>query len=74
MNVKAITVVNTHERRLDYLMSCCKNALDMLSSGVWNYKGVKSKIYKLSELDLAHEDHAARRGNAIRSIVDCTKW
>ena len=68
---KAFTAINTHERRNDFQVACCRNALDMLSKGVWNFKGVSDHIYKLSEYDRANEELAAKKENIIKSLIRC---
>jgi threonine dehydrogenase-like Zn-dependent dehydrogenase len=69
---KGITMVNIHERRMAFQLECCKNALDMLSKGVWNYTGVSKHIYELHEFDRANEDLEAKKDNIIKALIKCS--
>lgn len=71
---KGIIVNNTHERRVAFQVECVKNALDMLSRGIWNYKGVGNHIYGLDEFDRANEELIIKPNNLIKSLIRCTDW
>lgn len=71
---KAITVINTHERRVAYQVACCRNALDLLSSGKWNYKGVSNFIYGLDEFDRANREMESKPKGFIKALVRCNDW
>jgi threonine dehydrogenase-like Zn-dependent dehydrogenase len=71
---KGIVVNNTHERRVAFQVECCKNALDMLSGGIWNFKGVSNHIYGLDAFDRANEDLVTKPGNLIKALVRCSDW
>ncbi|NLB91764.1 MAG: zinc-binding dehydrogenase [Clostridiales bacterium] len=73
-NVKALTVLSTHERKDDFQMFCAQRAMDLLSSGQWDYKNLNTKIYTLREFDLAQEEIMTKPNNMIKALVDCTKW
>ncbi len=70
--VKAIDMLNTHPRELDLHQKGCQNALDMLSSGKWNYQGFPVKIYPMNKFDDAHEDITKKYGIYMKSLIDCT--
>ncbi len=69
---KGIGVVNTHERRRSFLVECCRRALQMLSSGTWDYKGVARHVYGLDELDRAHAEMADKPEGFIKGVVRCS--
>ena len=71
---KAITVINTHERRDDFQFECCKNAFEMLSSGVWNYKGVSNHIYEMKDFDKANYDLENKPNNFIKALIKCSEF
>jgi threonine dehydrogenase-like Zn-dependent dehydrogenase len=71
---KAITVINTHERRTSFQTECCRNALDMLSSGLWNYRGVANHIYGLDEYDRANGDQENKPKGYIKALIRCNDW
>lgn len=71
---KAITVVNTHERRTLFQAACCKNSLDLLSSGKWNYRGVSNHIYGLNEFDRANHDLENKPKGYIKALIRCNDW
>jgi threonine dehydrogenase-like Zn-dependent dehydrogenase len=69
---KGLTVVNTHERRDDFQMHCCENAMYLLSSGLWNYKGVTNNIYSMEEFDKANYDMDNKPKGYIKALVRCS--
>lgn len=71
---KAITVINTHERRQEFQVNCCRNALSMLASGQWNFVGVSNHIYGLNEFDRANEDMVTKPNNLIKALIDCSAF
>ena len=71
LNMKAITMFNCHERRIDYETTLCKRALDLLSSGKWNFTGVTVHIYTMEEFDRANGEMELHTGNFIKGAVRC---
>lgn len=71
---KGITVINTHERREAYQAACCQNALDLLASGKWDYKGVTQHIYAMNEFDQANHDLENKPKGYIKALIRCTDW
>ena len=71
-NVKAITTINCHERRCDFQTECGRNALDMLSTGVWKYKGVATHIYSMEEFDKGNEEMDSKPKGYIKALVRCS--
>ena len=71
---KAITVINTHERRTAFQVACCRNALDLLSTGKWNYQGVSNHVYGLDEFDRANLDLENKPKGYIKALVRCNDW
>jgi threonine dehydrogenase-like Zn-dependent dehydrogenase len=53
-NYKAITTINCHERRIDYEADLCRRCMELLESGIWNFKGV-TKIYNVKDFDQVSE-------------------
>ncbi len=68
---KAITVINTHERRMLFQVECCRNALDLLSSGKWNYKGVSNHIYGMDGFDQANRDLENKPKGYMKALICC---
>lgn len=71
---KGITVINTHERREAFQAACCQNAMELLSSGRWCFKGVTNHIYGLNEFDRANEDLANKPDGYIKGLIRCSEW
>ena len=71
---KAITVINTHERRDDFQFECCKNAFEMLSAGVWDYKGISNHIYEMKNFDKANYDLENKPNNFIKALIKCSEF
>lgn len=71
---KSITIINTHERRVAFHVDCCRNALDLLSSSKWNFKGVSNFIYGLDEFDRANREMESKPKGFIKALVRCNDW
>ena len=71
MNMKAITMYNCHERRIEYEVTLAKRALELISKEMWKFTGVTNHLYPLEEFDRANEDMAAHRDNFIKGAVFC---
>lgn len=72
-NVKAMTALSAHERRVDFQTECCRNALDLLSTGKWDFKGVTNHIYTMEEFDRANEDMGSKPKGYIKAAIRCTE-
>lgn len=71
---KGITVINTHERRQLFQAACCKNALDMLVSGQWKYKGVSNHIYGMDQFDFANLEMERKPKGFIKALIRCSDF
>ena len=69
-NFKAMTVVNCHERRIEYEATLCPRCLDLVSSGYWKFRGV-TRVYSMEDFDRANEDMETHRDNFIKGAVRC---
>lgn len=70
-NFKAITSINCHERRIDYEAGLCKRCLELISKGIWNFKGVTNKVYSMEEFDQGNEDMVNHADGFIKGAVKC---
>lgn len=71
-NIKAMTMYNCHERRIEYEATLVKRALDLLSQDLWKFKGAVSHIYGIDEFDKANYDMENYTDNYIKGAI-CTK-
>lgn len=71
---KGLTAVNTHERDGVYQTACAQNGLDMLVSGLWNFKGLVTHIYSLDEFDKANSDMEIWKDGLIKGLVRCDQF
>lgn len=71
-NVKAITAINCHERRVDFQTMCCKQSMELLSTGKWNFKGISNHIYSMEEFDRANDDMENKPKGYIKALVKCS--
>lgn len=74
LNVKAIDCLSTHPREMELNYAGCRNALRMISDGVWNYKHVKTKVYPITQFDKAQAELPEKAGKYMKAIVDWTKF
>ncbi len=70
-NMKAMTMHNCHERRIEYEVTLCRRCLALLSSGQWKFTGAANKIYTFEEFDKANEDMINHTDNFIKGLVKC---
>ncbi len=70
-NMKAMTVENCHERRIDFEVGLCRRALELISSGIWKFTGAANKIYTMDEFDKANCDMENHTDNFIKGLVKC---
>ena len=68
-NYKAMTMINCHERRIEYEAELCKRCLALISQGVWNFKGVTNHIYGMEEFDRANREMEAHADGYIKGAV-----
>ena len=72
-NMKAMDVVNCHERRIEFEAGLCRRALDMLSKGYWKFTGTVNHIYTMEEFDKANYDMENHTDNFIKGAVLCER-
>lgn len=70
LNVKAIDCLSTHPREVDINRTACQNAINMLTDGTWNFKGVPTKVYPLAKFDQAQEELETKYGKYMKAMVD----
>ncbi len=70
-NYKALSAVSLHERKQDYQTRCARQALDLLASGRWAFKGLKTRAYRLDQFDLAQEEIMTKPGGIVKGLIDC---
>ena len=73
-NYKAITMINLHERRMDYMAQCDREAFDLRASGQWPFTNLKHKVYPLDQFDVAMAEIITKPGGIIKGLIDCTQW
>ena len=71
LNMKAITMYNCHERRIDYEVTLCRRALDLISKDQWKFTGVTNHLYPLEAFDNANLDMQSHKDNFIKGAVYC---
>jgi len=71
LNMKAIDMINCHERRIEYEAELCRRALDLISKDIWKFRGLSNHIYSMEEFDKANEDMITHRDNFIKGLVKC---
>ncbi len=70
LGVKAIELLNTHPRERELSEKGAINAVEMLKTGAWDYKGVPTMIYPVSKFDLAQEEMDTKYGHHMKSLID----
>jgi len=70
-NIKAMTVFNCHERRIEYEATLCKRGLDLIAQDLWKFRGAARHIYTLEEFDQGNRDMVSHKDNFIKGLVRC---
>ena len=70
-NMKAIDMINCHERRIEFEADLCRRALDLISKGIWKFTGTTRHIYTMEEFDKANYDMEQHTDNFIKGAVIC---
>ena len=73
LNVKAIDCLSTHPRERELNRESCRNAIRMLLDGTWSYGHVPTKVYPVSQFDLAQSELSTKFGKFLKSVVDFTR-
>jgi threonine dehydrogenase-like Zn-dependent dehydrogenase len=68
-NIKALTVINAHEKRRAYFMQCMRNGIDLIARGKLDMKGLVSHTYRLGELDGAFDDLLRKVPTHTKGVV-----
>lgn len=65
-NMKAITFINCHERRIEFETELCRRGLDLISKEIWKFTGATRHIYSMEEFDKANCDMKHHTNNFIK--------
>ncbi len=68
-NMKAMTMENCHERRIEFEAGLCRRALDLISKDIWKFTGLVNKFYTLEEFDKANMDMANHTDGFIKGAI-----
>ena len=69
-NFKAITTINCHERRIDYEAGLCRRAIELIDTGIWQFKGV-TKIFDMEDFDKVSEMMENHTDGFIKGAFRC---
>ncbi len=69
-NMKAMDMINCHERRIEHEADLCRRGLELISKGIWNFTGLTRHIYAPEEFDAANYDMETHRDNFIKGAVE----
>jgi threonine dehydrogenase-like Zn-dependent dehydrogenase len=68
-NIKALTVINAHEKRRAYFMQCMRNGLQLIAKGQLDMGALVSHRYALDGLDGAFEDLLSKKPGHTKGVV-----
>lgn len=68
-NWKAITVVNAHERRMDYLVRCMDAGLRLIATGKLDMASLVTHTYSLAQVDLAFTAMRDKPAGFIKGVI-----
>ncbi len=70
LNVKAIDCLSTHPRERELSVQGAHNAVELLSSGRWNFINVPLKIFPMNQFDKACEEEETKYGKFMKEAID----
>lgn len=70
LGVKAIVLHNTHPREGHLSATGAVRAAQMLSSGVWKYKDIPTKVYPMDQFDRAQEEMETKYGSHMKALIN----
>lgn len=73
LNLKAIDCLSVHPRERELNRIGAFNAVELLSSGQWNYKNIPVKVYPMSRFDQAHAELETKYGHYMKALIDMTR-
>jgi threonine dehydrogenase-like Zn-dependent dehydrogenase len=68
-NLKAITVINAHERRNDYLMHCMQAGLELIAKGKLDMASLVTHTYPLDKVDIAFAAMRDKPQGFIKAVI-----
>lgn len=73
LNAKAIDCLSTHPREWDLLLASCRNAIKLLHENRWSYRHVTTKVYPITQFDLAQGELTTKYGKYMKALVDWSR-
>jgi len=73
LNFKDIEMRSTHPRQSDLSDRGARLAVELISTGKWNYNNVPVKVYPMNQFDRAHEELETKYGTYIKALIDMEK-
>jgi len=70
LNLKAITMYNTHPRESWLNDTGARNAVRLLASGEWKYRDIPTMVYPMSMFDRAQEEMDTKYGHHMKSLIN----
>lgn len=73
LNVRAIDCLSVHPREHDLSLKGAACAVRLLREDRWNYRGLPTMIYPMSQFDRAQAELETKFGHHMKSIIDMTR-
>lgn len=70
LNMKAIECLSVHPREWHLSDIGARNAVELLSSGRWNFLNLPVKIYPMSKFDQAQAELKTKYGKYMKALID----
>ena len=68
-NIKALNVINAHEKRLAYFMHCMQTGVDLIARKKIDMKPLVSHTYSLDNADQAYRDLLEKPQGHVKGVV-----
>lgn len=70
LGVKAIKLYNTHPREPWLSAAGAKNSVELLESGLWNFRDIPTMVYPMSQFDRAQEEMETKYGHHMKAVIN----
>ena len=70
LGVKAIRLFNTHPRESWLSATGARYSVELLESGLWNYRDIPTMVYPMNQFDRAQEELETKFGRYMKALIN----
>lgn len=70
LGVKAIKLINTHPREPWLSSTGAHYSVELLESGLWNFRDIPTMVYPMNQFDRAQEELTTKFGHHMKALIN----